>query len=333
MSADGEYTWRPITSADVDGWARLLAAVEAADRIGEHVGTEQLAEHFGNPDRDFPRGSLAAFEAAGQVEGEMAGFSCLRARPTADPVHEFALSGAVHPTHRGRGLGTRLLNWAETASVPLHEERFPGRPLTLGTGTLVGDTASEQLFADLGYRQVRWFHTMRLDLSRALPDSPLAEGVTLRSFTPERSEDGRLIRNEAFRDHWGTGKSSVEGWARVTAGRSFRPGLTFVAYEGDEPLSLVLSEEHEAHQRVTGSRDLYIGLVGTRRIGRRRGLASALLTHVLQLARADGFDTASLGVDADSPTGALGLYERLGFRQERTWAAQQKPLITVALPA
>jgi ribosomal protein S18 acetylase RimI-like enzyme len=32
----------------------------------------------------------------------------------------------------------------------------------------------------------------------------------------------------------------------------------------------------------------------------------------------EGFRTAALDVDSDSPTGALGLYERNGFRVKRT---------------
>ena len=34
---------------------------------------------------------------------------------------------------------------------------------------------------------------------------------------------------------------------------------------------------------------------------------------------------AALGVDIESPTGALGVYERLGFRPLRTWAFYGKP--------
>ena len=48
---------------------------------------------------------------------------------------------------------------------------------------------------------------------------------------------------------------------------------------------------------------------------RGRGLATGLLTHVLHTARDGGFATASLNVDTHNPTGALGIYERAGFRE------------------
>jgi ribosomal protein S18 acetylase RimI-like enzyme len=47
-------------------------------------------------------------------------------------------------------------------------------------------------------------------------------------------------------------------------------------------------------------------------------------------AKAAGFATASLGVDAGSPTGAVGLYQRIGFTVTDTWIAERKPLPAAA---
>ncbi|MEY9839665.1 GNAT family N-acetyltransferase [Streptacidiphilus sp. EB103A] len=334
MSSDDDrgYTWRPITIEDTDAWLRLHNVIAEADATGDHCSREHFSRMFESSYIDFPRGSLGVFArgAEGARGGEMVAYCFLRARTAAEPVHECLLEGGIHPEHRGFGLGTRLLTWAAEASVPLHEERFPGAPLSLCAGLIGGHAASAQLFADQGYEPRRWFNTMRIDLSHELPEAPLADGVTVRTFTPERSEDALRIRNESFRDHWGTTESSPELWAQVTRGSAFRPDFTVVAYEGEEPLALVLSEEFEAYREATGKRELHIGLVGTLRVARKRGLASALLTRVLSRARAEGYDTASLGVDADSPTGAVGLYERIGFRSEQVWVVQIKPVIPAA---
>ena len=326
---DGEYTWRAFGRADLDAWLVLLTAIEAVDKEDEHPGADELLEMFADPYKDFPRGSYAAFDA----DGVMVAYCTLHSRTAAEPVHEMWMGGAVHPAHRGRGLGWATLEWAERAAVPLHEERYPGRPLTLSGGSLVRNPDAGALFAERGYRQVRWFNGMKLDLSQELPESPVPADVVLVGFTPEMSEDALRVRNESFRDHWGSTDSTPESWARRIAESSFRPALSYLAYEAGagtgEPLALVFSHEYEAAQQATGKRDLYIGLVGTRRPGRKRGIASALLTHVLRGGRAAGFDTASLGVDADSPTGALGLYERIGFRVSDTYASQHLPIIPV----
>ncbi|MEW2290973.1 GNAT family N-acetyltransferase [Streptomyces sp. NPDC047841] len=85
-----------------------------------------------------------------------------------------------------------------------------------------------------------------------------------------------------------------------------------------------MCEEFEAHEQATGQRDLYVSVVGTTRAGRRRGIATALLAHTLRIAGRDGFDSTSLEVDMNSPTGALELYQRLGYETYRTFVLQRK---------
>jgi mycothiol synthase len=75
---------------------------------------------------------------------------------------------------------------------------------------------------------------------------------------------------------------------------------------------------------------LLAALVGTRRAGRNRGIASALLSRALADGKAAGFGTSSLVVDADSLTGAVGLYKRIGYTVERTGISQSKQLTTPA---
>jgi ribosomal protein S18 acetylase RimI-like enzyme len=42
-----------------------------------------------------------------------------------------------------------------------------------------------------------------------------------------------------------------------------------------------------------------------------------LLLHILAACREQGFAAAALDVDSENPTGALGIYERAGFRVVR----------------
>lgn len=322
MSSDGVFEWRPIEPADVADWATLLTAIEAVDRADEHFSEQDLLEDFGAPLSDFARGSAAIYD--GQA---MVGYCVLGSRSAADPVHEMRQLGGVHPNYRGRGLGGRLLDWAEKAAAPLHQERYPGRPLVLYGDCLGRNALAVALYAAHGYRPARWFHAMTRDLSAALPEFTAPAGVQVVGFTPERSQDAGLVRNEAFRDHWGSTENTAEQWAHSIESGAFRPGFSFLAYADGEPLGLIISHEYDAYTEATGLRDLHIPLVGTRRAGRKRGIASALLALALTKARAAGFATASLGVDADSPTGAVGIYERAGFTVRDTWIAQAKPLL------
>jgi mycothiol synthase len=322
MAGDADLDWRPIERTDAAAWSATLTEIQHADRDWEFLTEQDLLDEFGQPELDFPRGTIGAFSG-----GRMAAFGAVRVRSEADPVHEMRYWGGVHPDWRQRGLGGRLLDWAEEAAVRLHQERFPGRPLSLSGSSLQHNPDAAALYAAHGYKPVRWFQVMSRDLQAPLPDAPLAPDVRVVPFSPEVSEDARCIRNEAFADHWGSTETSAEAWAHHMTSGTLRPRFSFVAYAGSEPAGFVLSEEYEGYNDAIGGRDLFIGLVGTRRVARGRGIASALLVRALAEARQAGFSSGSLTVDADSPTGAVGLYERVGFTVKHTSVTQAKSLL------
>ena len=59
---------------------------------------------------------------------------------------------------------------------------------------------------------------------------------------------------------------------------------------------------------------------------RHLGLGTALLAQSLQLLRQGGMEAVHLHADAENLTGAVRLYERLGFRARTTNIAYQKVL-------
>lgn len=202
----------------------------------------------------------------------MAAYGVLARRTGADRVHGMRYQGGVHPGYRGRGLGGELLDWAEAAAVPLHREHFPGRALALSGSCVSRNAGAVALYAARSYRQARRFHAMVRDLSAAVRADPAPAGVEIAGFTPERSEDARLVRKDAFRDHWGSTETSAGAWAYFIGQRAFRPALSFLAYADGEPLGMIISQEHDAFIQATGERELHIALVGTRRAGRKRGI-------------------------------------------------------------
>ncbi len=81
----------------------------------------------------------------------------------------------------------------------------------------------------------------------------------------------------------------------------------------------------EANAR-NGRNEGWIDMLGTRRGFRKIGLGRAMLLAGLHRLKADGVDTAILGVDAENPSGALGLYESTGFHKVFTTIAYRKDL-------
>jgi mycothiol synthase len=308
VSADGDVGWRSITAEDADEWARLLLAVEEANGTEEIVGAEDLREDLRDPNVDSERGTIAAFS-----RGSMIAWAGLRASPTVASRHEMDLLGAVHPGQRGRGLGTRLLAWAEQAARPLHQERYPGYPLALSANCPAAQTDALALFAEAGYQPVRWLHLMSRDLACAVPDVPLPDGTRIVRYAVELSETARRIDDEASGDHGGSTQSTAESWEYFLGHERFRPDFSFLAYLDDQPAGVLIACEYDAYRQVTGRRECFIASVGVTSPARDHGIASVLVRCSLAAARADGCNIATLYVDADSPTGAITLYEHLGF--------------------
>lgn len=97
-----------------------------------------------------------------------------------------------------------------------------------------------------------------------------------------------------------------------------------VAFDGDEIAGAVLNAIYAEENDALGVRRGWLDSVFTRRAWRRRGLAKTLIVRSLHLLRARGMEVAVLGVNVDNPSGALGLYESVGFVEvERTTAWQR----------
>lgn len=321
MASSARLEWRPIVPADAKSWSELLAECEAVDGGWVYFSEEVLIEDFDDPDTDFERGSVVIYDGCSIV-----GYGVLTSRSHADQGHEMRLEGAVHPVFRRHGVGSALLGWAETAAVAIHRDGFSGRPLSLSATCMSTNHPANALFAGRDYQPSRWFHAMVRDLRKPLPEAPTPAGVQIIGFGPERREDARTVRNEAFRDHWGSTELTVDGWAHFMDFTGFRPQLSFLAYAGGEPIGVIISHEYDQPTEAAGVRDAYIAVVATRRAARNRGIASALLSRALDEATTAGFTSASLGVDADSMTGAVDLYTRAGFSIHHTTITHTKTL-------
>jgi mycothiol synthase len=307
-----QLEWRPIQPSDAQGWADLLAAAREFDNDWEYFTVDDLLDDFDDPSRDFEHDSVAVFD--GEL---MVAYGALKVRTEAEPVHDMRYEAGVHPEFRGRGIGGELIDWAEEGAVRLHEERFPGRPLSLSVFCTSTNVDALGLYERRAFRPVRWFNGMIRDLLTPLVEIDDLPGVDIVGWIPQRSAEALEIRNEAFRDHWGSTETTPEGWDHFMGIAAFRANYSYLAVSGTEAVGVIICHEYETGPEATG-RDLYVSIVGTKKAYRKRGIASALLGKALRSAYADGFATASLEVDADSPTGAFGLYENLGFRIEHT---------------
>jgi mycothiol synthase len=310
----------PLDREHIPAWNLLLAEIEKVDRTGEHYNEADLAEEMDNPDIELGRDLVGAFRGA-----ELVGYFCVYPRSAAEGRHRIVLDGGVRPDVRGQGVGGLLAQAMRTRALQVHRERHPDLGAHLSLRGLSDNLAQERLMADIGLAPERWSFVMRAGLTGAVPESPprLPDGLVLRRYDESLAAAMHTAHNAAFVDHpnftpWT--ESMWEQW--VTGSRNFCPQLSFAVVGSDRPdqvVAYVQTNEYDAYFQQTGRREAYVAKVGTLREHRGRGLASVLLRHALLEYRAAGYDEASLDVDSENPTGALGIYRRAGFEVESRW--------------
>ena len=288
---------------DTARWARLCAAAEEADRRGEHYSAADLAEELTEPDLDLADDTLLV------LDGEQAvAYQVLRRHGGAH-LHADAV---VHPDYRRRGIGAALM------AVALRQAAELDAILNVRVPEWVAGAVA--LMERSGLVPVRWWSGLHRDLAHPVDAVPLAPGLELHPLGPgydtaRWDERLRAARNASFADHWGSVPEDAAAFAHWRTGnRAFRPECSAAACTPDGQVAgFLLAYEHAAETERTGSRDLYVGTVGTLAAWRGRGIAGALLGHALLRARELGYASSTLTVDAQNPTGALGVYAGAGY--------------------
>ena len=75
-------------------------------------------------------------------------------------------------------------------------------------------------------------------------------------------------------------------------------------------LNFIRHDENEEYNRQRG----YTETICVRRPWRRRGLARALIARSFSVLKEQGMTETALGVDTENQSGALRLYQSMGFR-------------------
>jgi GNAT superfamily N-acetyltransferase len=243
------------------------------------------------------------------------------------PVHPW-IWFCVHPDYLGQGVEDALLDWGE-ARAALAVERVPdGVRFVPRTGFVVQNQRFKALVESRGYKYDRSFYRMATTFDGPPELPPTLQGIVIRPYNPE-TEFEAVVRTmiESFRDHYGFVERPFE--EELTHFRHhflgdpiYDPSLWFVAMDGDEMVGISVCRAEDYENPENG----FVNELGVRREWRKRGIASALLKTSFAEFYRRGKKGAALGVDADSLTGALKIYERAGMRPARQYDNYEKEL-------
>ena len=317
-------SWRAPTAADLPAWLELVQGAQRFDG-DEPMSAEDLAASFESgawsPE---PDARLLALEGGELVaDAVVAHFGATR------DMTRIHLLGCVRPAERGRGIGRQVLAWQLERGAQRYAELDSDLPGRFEVNGAAGGPA-ERLYVHCGFEPVRYWSHMVHRLDGDTRPAREADGLRVAPYREDLAEQVRRAHNEAFADHWAPTVWEPAMWHQRAVGHpSFRPELSFVVLDGTrrDPTvaAYVLSYENEP-DLPGGAPVGYLARIGTRRPWRGRGLGTALVCASLAAMRDAGYDRATLTVDAANPTGAVSLYERLGFVAERQIVSYQRPI-------
>ena len=310
--------------------AEVLDVFDLVDSAARHDGITPLSEHVMLHLRHGGDEDVRHVLARGD-DGQLCGYAHL---DVTDLVEGPSAEMVVAPSMRRHDLGRSIVE----ELIQLSERDVPGRGMRLWAH---GESeAARGLAESLGFSRARVLWQMRRSLMAPLPDSPLPEGVHLRTFLPGIDDEAWLAVNAAaFADLPDQGGWTAEDLQRRLDESWFDPSGFLIAVDEQGGIAgfhwtKVHGGHHEhadahhdhaeadhAHLHAEGVEHSHghghealgeVYVIGVNPTHQGTGLGRALLVAGLRSLAARGLTQAMLYVDAAN-TPAIALYSSLGF--------------------
>jgi mycothiol synthase len=282
---------RPLTTSDAAAVTAVIAAQELID-VGEVIIEEaDVVADWQRPGYDVLAHTVGVLDGDRLVAFAEVGWITDRA------------DAAVHPDHRGRGIGTQLQRWVREKARELGAGTV-GMPVPQGS-------VGYRLLASLGWH-VRWTSwVLELPEGATVPERPLPAGYAVRAAEESEHRTCWTVQEDAFLEWSVRQRDTFEEWQAST---TLRPGyepwhLRVVTEPAGQVVAMALIQINEDCA--------FIARLATREDQRGQGLAQALLVDAFAVAAEHGATRSELSTD--SRTGALGLYEKVGMKVTSVW--------------
>jgi mycothiol synthase len=308
--------------SDLPLMLELIHASKAEDGVERSTTLEEISNNYHHLENCDPTRDMLLAE----VDGRLVAYNRVFWQKQGDGTSLYIPFGFLLPEWRRQGIGTCMLNWAENrlGCIAAGHDRSGERFFQVTVSET--EKSAITLYEKSGYQPVRYEFYMRRPTSDPLPEAPMPAGLEVR---PVREEHIRPIwdaMQEAFQDHWGFVPESDLKLQEWQADKTFQPQLWKVAWEADQVAGMVLNfidePENLEYKRLRG----YTEGISVRRPWRKQGLARSLIVQSIQMFKEMGMTETSLGVDAQNLSGALRLYQGVGYRKFKQDTFYRKPL-------
>ncbi len=250
-------------------------------------------------------------------DGGVVGYSTIRWWLEQDGTWLYLHRGYLLPQHRGQGIGSAMLGWAERRIRRLAQQHGTTQTAVFGANAMASEQDATTLLLDAGYRRV--FSLVELELGdlRQLPDSkPLPADIR-----------GGAVDPSTYRTAWETvvdtyaDTAFTERWTFERFLATADPTCWRAAWHGDHMAGVALCSIRR-HDPTVG----VVDELSVRTESRRLGLGRSLLLDGLRCLREHGAQTARLYTGTANPHRSYDLYERVGFRRRSEYVRYRKSI-------
>jgi GNAT superfamily N-acetyltransferase len=205
-------------------------------------------------------------------------------------------------------------------AIELAESEHPDWKMWPGANFL--DKRLQGAWTSYGFEFLRRYYTMRMSISE-VPTIRKIKGLEIRVIdlaNPAEVAIWHKLHQNSFSKHFGFAPRELEKWSELVIDASTDSNGVFIAFKDGEPVGFCQCNDEYAEDNKGN-----ISILGVAQESQGLGIGEALLQTGIVYSASKGYDTLELNVDTGNESGALKLYEKVGFKPESSWIQLHRP--------
>jgi len=293
-----EYIIRTYRPEDFDMLVQLVGEVGKGGWSSFSSSPQDVIESLGRPNH-FPEEDLFVVEKGGNIVGYVDVTVELN-------IGRVVLSCVVHPEYRGNGVATKLIERAIDRARELKVKR-------IHVNTPEESMTARELFTKMGFRFIRRFLELRLDLSGVYVPDMDRMGPRYRQMKSGEEEKLVQIQNRSFADTWGFNPNTVEEIVYRIGLPNCSPEDIILACDGGNVIGYCWTRIYPGETPVARAGKGRILMLGVDPDHRSREIGKEVLLAGLCYLKNKGLGMVDLTVDSKNKA-ARALYRSAGFQ-------------------